>query len=234
MEAVRVKEYEEEVKPEIRLVETPAEKKKVRYGYLIVKRIFDVVMSCLALVVLSPVFLITAVAIYIEDREPVLYSQKRIGQKEIEFKIYKFRSMKKNADKGHELMKSEYQEKEVSFKLKDDPRVTKVGKVIRKFNIDELPQLINIIKGDMSIVGPRPLPTYEYQEEREIYGLTFAERYKVPQGLTCFWQVSNRADISFEDRMRLDVDYAKSCNVLIDVKLIIHTGLAVISGKAGY
>lgn len=239
MEAARVTEktlesYEQAAKSEIHLIEKVTEQKKSKQGYFIVKRVFDVVMSCLALVVLAPVFLVTAVAIYVEDKGTAFYTQERIGQSEKPFKIYKFRSMRMDADKIHEQMKQEYHGEDVSFKLKEDPRVTKVGKFIRKFNIDELPQLINIIKGDMSIVGPRPLPSYEYKEEREKYGMKYVGRYDVPQGLTCFWQVSNRADISFEDRMQLDVDYAEKCNAKTDIQLIIKTGLAVITGKAEY
>ena len=203
-------------------------------GYLIGKRVFDIVMSLLALVVLSPVFLVTTVAIWIEDKGPAIYVQKRVGQGEKVFNIYKFRSMCTDAEQIHEQMKKECGNEEVSFKLKDDPRVTVVGKIIRKFNIDELPQLLNILSGDMSIVGPRPLPVYEYEDEKNLYGEKYALRYDVPQGLTCIWQISNRADVSFEERMQMDVEYAKSCNTSMDIALIAKTAIYTVVGKAEY
>lgn len=183
---------------------------------------------------LSPVLLVTMAAILIEDGAPVFYKQKRIGKNKREFYIYKFRSMRKDAEQIHEQMRRQYGCTAVSFKLKDDPRVTKVGKFIRKTNIDELPQLLNIIKGDMSIVGPRPLPDYEFLDEQKEYLGKYDMRYTVPQGLTCYWQVSNRADVEFEQRMAMDVAYAKECSAATDIKLIVRTAIYTITGKAGY
>lgn len=203
-------------------------------GYLLGKRIFDVVMSLVALIVLSPVFLVTAIAIWIEDRGPAIYVQKRVGQGEKVFSIYKFRSMRTDAEQIHEQMKKECGNDEVSFKLKDDPRVTVVGKIIRKFNIDELPQLLNILLGDMSIVGPRPLPVYEFEDEKKLYGDKYALRYEAPQGLTCIWQISNRADVSFERRMQMDVEYVEKCSFGLDIMLIFKTALYAVLGKAEY
>ncbi len=205
-----------------------------RFLYPFVKRTSDIVLSSAALLVLSPVFLAAAAAIRLEDGGPAIFVQERIGEKEEKFRIYKFRSMKVDADKIHEKLKLEYGEQDVSFKPKNDPRVTRVGKVIRKFNIDELPQLFNILKGDMSIVGPRPLPVYEYEEERKRYGNRYSSRYLVPQGLTCYWQIANRSEINFENRMQMDVKYAKECTLLTDVKLMLKTFLFTIAGKAGY
>jgi len=225
MEVVKTINYAENKKMDIHLNENTEIKVMQNPVYAVCKRTFDVVMSLFALIVLSPVFLVTAVAIYLEDKGNIFFTQERIGYQEKKFIIYKFRSMKINADKIHEQMKQEYGEEEVSFKLKNDPRITKVGKFIRKFNIDELPQLINILKGDMSIVGPRPLPVYEYEEERKRYGIQHIERYAVPQGLTCIWQISSRADVSFERRMQMDVEYAKRCGIRLDLLLIIKTAL---------
>ena len=194
----------------------------------------DIVISFSGLIVLLPVFLVTAAAIILEDGAPVFYAQKRIGRNEKEFKIYKFRSMYKNAEEIHETLRKEYGCEEVSFKLKEDPRITKVGKIIRKFNIDELPQLINILKGDMSLVGPRPLPVYEYEEERRQYGKRYIERYSIPQGLTCIWQISNRASVDFEERMQMDVEYARRKGFWMDAKLIVKTFLFTVVGKAEY
>lgn len=238
MEAARIleQEYSETQVPALKLLDNPekAEKVKSRRAYAVCKRMFDVTMSLIALVVLSPVFLVTAVAIYVEDGGPVVFRQERIGKGENPFSIYKFRSMKKDADKIHEQLRSQFQNEEVSFKLKDDPRVTRVGKIIRKTNIDELPQLLNIIKGEMSIVGPRPLPVYEYEEERQRYGQEFVKRYTVPQGLTCIWQVSNRGNVEFEERMQMDVAYAEKKSSWMDLKLILLTIKSILLGKAGY
>lgn len=198
------------------------------------KRTFDVVASLAGLVVLAPVFLMTAIAIFVESGGPVFYSQKRIGRNKEIFSMYKFRSMQKNADEIHENLRKQYDCTEVSFKLREDPRITKVGKIIRNLNIDELPQLWNVVKGDMSIVGPRPLPDYEFRQEQEKYGGRYDERYSVPQGLTCYWQISDRSSVNFEDRMKMDVEYTKEKSPFTDFKLIVKTALLTITGKASY
>lgn len=199
--------------------------------YLFIKRIMDILCSCLALIALLPVFVITAAAIWIEDGGPVIFSQERIGKGEVHYQMYKFRSMRKNAPELHEKLQQSYQGKEeITFKMKDDPRVTKVGRIIRKTSIDELPQLINIIKGDMSIVGPRPLPTYEYGKIKGKY----RERYWVKQGLTCYWQVSGRSNIEFEKRMQMDMQYVKDASIKLDIKLIFKTFKAIVSGEGAY
>lgn len=205
-----------------------------KWLYRAVKRILDVAVSLSGLVLLSAVFAGTALAIAMEDGGPVLYVQKRIGKNGREFEIYKFRSMHKDAEAIHERLREEYGCMEVSFKLQDDPRITKVGRVIRKFNIDELPQLINILKGDMSLVGPRPLPVYEYVDEQKKYGDRYIERYAVPQGLTCIWQISDRASVDFESRMQMDVEYARKRGFLMDFGLICKTLAFTVTGKAAY
>jgi lipopolysaccharide/colanic/teichoic acid biosynthesis glycosyltransferase len=202
--------------------------------YTVSKRMIDIVCSLLGLTILSPIFIITMIAILIEDGRPFFYCQNRIGKDKKEFRIYKFRSMYKNAEQIHEQMKKEYGCTEVSFKLKDDPRVTKVGKVIRKYNIDELPQLVNVLKGDMSLVGPRPLPTYEFEDEQKKYGDKYRLRYEVPQGLTCYWQLSSRAEVDFSDRMQMDVIYVGERSFWGDIKLILLTFVYAFTGKAAY
>lgn len=202
--------------------------------YRSIKRISDVFLSSLALVVLSPVLIITAVSIKLEDGGKIFFNQRRIGMNKKEFSMYKFRSMKKNAEKFHEDLKERYGETDISFKPKDDPRITKIGKTIRKFNIDELPQLINIIKGEMSIVGPRPLPVYEFEDEQKVYKGKYDLRYNVPQGLTCLWQTSDREEIGFDERMRMDVEYVKKRNLILDAWLIIKTILNMLSGRTGF
>lgn len=200
--------------------------------YLGTKRIFDVLASCVGLVVLSPIMLVAAVMIKVEDGGPVFFVQERIGRDEKKFRMYKFRSMKMDAAEIHAKMKEEFGETDVSFKLKDDPRITKIGKLIRRTSIDELPQLLNIIKGDMGIVGPRPLPTYEYEEERARYGTKYCERYNVEQGLTCYWQIDGRSEeMPFDERMQEDVKYAREANIRKDLMIIFKTFGVVISGK---
>lgn len=203
-------------------------------GYRVIKRLFDIVASLLGMIILSPVLLIVALAVKMEDHGPVFYTQERIGENKKKFLIYKFRSMKQDADQIHEELRGQYDCNEVSFKLKEDPRVTGVGRVIRASNIDELPQLINIIRGDMSIVGPRPLPVYEFLDEQKRYDGKFDDRYAVPQGLTCYWQVADRSSISFEKRMEMDVAYAGERGVLTDLKLILKTMAFTVIGKAAY
>ena len=205
-------------------------------AYRVLKRCADIAASFAALVILFLPMLIVAIAIAVEDGFPVFYVQKRVGKGLRTFNMYKFRSMRKDADKIHEELRKQYGSDDVSFKLADseDPRITKVGRFIRKTNIDELPQLINILRGDMSIVGPRPLPTYEYEEEQSRFGDTYAERYGVPQGLTCYWQTSERSKVDFERRMQMDVDYARDASCAVDIKLIFKTVSYTLAGKAGY
>lgn len=207
---------------------------KTKPVYGIIKRVSDVFLSVVALVILSPVFIITAISIKKEDGGRIFFTQKRIGKDKKEFSMYKFRSMKKNADKFHEDLKEKYGETDISFKPIDDPRVTKIGKTIRRYNIDELPQLVNILKGEMSIVGPRPLPVYEFEDEQKEYGGKYDLRYSVPQGLTCLWQTSDRGEIDFETRMQMDVDYAKKCNLVMDAWLTVKTILNMLSGRTGF
>lgn len=209
---------------------------KKTYFYRCSKRMIDVACSFLGLLALSPVLLLCAVAVHLEDGGPVLYRQERVGKDYRKFFIYKFRSMRMNADQIHEELRREYGSTEVSFKLKDeeDPRITKVGRVLRRWNLDELPQLLNILEGDMSLVGPRPLPVYEAEEERRRYGFKYQKRYQVPQGLTCYWQISRRSEVEFGDRMQLDVDYAEDCSLGLDLSLIIRTALYTVVGKSSY
>lgn len=210
------------------------EEQKSRYQFW--KRFMDLAISILAMLPLLVISIPVSIAILIEDGYPIFYTQTRVGKDKKDFKLYKFRSMKKNAEEIHDQMKKEYGGNEISFKLKDedDPRVLKVGHIIRKFNIDELPQILNIIKGDMSLVGPRPLPKYEADDTDQLYGNKYDLRYRVPQGLTCYWQVADRANITYEDRMEMDCRYAKEANLWTDVKLVVQTARYAVVGKAEY
>ncbi len=188
--------------------------------YLFFKRLIDIFGSSFGLIILSPVFLIVAIAIKIEDSKgSIIFSQKRVGQYGKEFNMYKFRSMVSNAE---ELKAKLMEQNEMSgpmFKMKHDPRITKVGKFIRKTSIDELPQLINILMGEMSLVGPRPsLP-----KEVVKFESWMLKRLYVKPGLTCYWQVMGRNDIDFEEWMKLDIKYVHDRNFWLDIKLIFKT-----------
>lgn len=195
------------------------EEGKVSIIYLFSKRAIDIVGSIVGLVLLSPILLIVAIAIKLESKGSIIFSQKRIGLKGKEFKMYKLRSMVEDAEKlKKDLMKSNEMSGPM-FKMKDDPRVTRVGKFIRKTSIDELPQLVNVLKGDMSLVGPRPsLP-----KEVKKFKPWMKKRLEVKPGLTCFWQVSGRNNIDFEDWMKLDIKYVEERSFLVDIKLIFKT-----------
>jgi len=196
------------------------EKKKLsRNTYEFLKRLMDIICSMSALIVLAPILIVVAILIKIESKGPVIFSQERVGINNKKFKMYKFRSMVVNAEDMKEKLEKQNERKGPMFKIKNDPRVTTIGKFIRKTSIDELPQLINILKGEMSIVGPRPsLPKEVIQFEPWML-----ERLKVKPGLTCYWQVQGRDHIEFEDWMRLDVKYVKDRNFLLDIKLIFKT-----------
>lgn len=196
-------------------------------GYLLIKRLFDVSMSLIALIILMPVFLVTAIAIWIEDKGPVFFAQERNGLNGEVFRMYKFRSMCVNAPEMHKDLLDKNELDGPAFKLKNDPRVTKVGHFIRKTSIDELPQLLNIIRGDMSIVGPRPLPTYETAQCNAYQN----QRLLMKPGLTCYWQCSGRNDIPFDEWMELDLKYIKEASFWVDIKIILLTVKAVITGN---
>lgn len=187
--------------------------------YIFLKRLIDLFGSVIGLIVLSPIIFIVSLLIKLESKGPVIFSQDRIGKDGKVFKMYKFRSMVVNAEELKEKLKEQNEMSGPMFKMKEDPRVTKIGKFIRKTSIDELPQLINVLKGDMSLVGPRPsLP-----KEVEQFEDWMMERLEVKPGLTCYWQVSGRNNIDFEDWMKLDIKYVRERNTLIDIKLIFKT-----------
>lgn len=196
-------------------------------AYRFLKRTFDIAASLCGLIVLSPVFLITAFAIYIEDPGKTIFVQERNGLNGKVFRMYKFRSMCKDAPKMRAAMESQNELDGPAFKMKEDPRVTKVGKFIRKTSIDELPQLVNIFKGDMSVVGPRPLPTYE----TELLNAAQRQRLLAKPGLVCYWQVQGRSDTTFDEWMQMDFDYINQASVWTDLKIILSAIPAVLQGK---
>ena len=195
--------------------------------YEAIKRLIDITCSFVGILVLSPLFIIIAIIVKFTSKGPIFFSQKRVGRNGKEFDMYKFRSMVVNAEELKEKLAAQNEMSGPMFKMKDDPRVTKVGKFIRKTSLDELPQLWNVLKGDMSLVGPRPsLPKEVAQFEDWMY-----KRLEVKPGLTCYWQVSGRNNIDFEDWMKLDVKYVKERNLWIDIKLICKTVFVLFGDK---
>lgn len=195
------------------------------------KRVFDIVVSLVALVGTAIITIPVAIAIKVTDRGPIFYTQTRVGRRGKPFKMIKFRSMVVNADKMKaELAEESGQKGRFIFKMKNDPRITPVGKFIRKFSIDEFPQFLNVLRGDMSVVGPRPpLP-----EEVAQYNQTYATRMLVKPGITGPWQVSGRSNLSKEESESLDVSYVQSWSVLGDIVLLFRTVGAVITHKGAY
>ncbi|WP_242826740.1 sugar transferase [Butyrivibrio sp. NC3005] len=198
--------------------------------YKFIKRAFDIVASLVALVCLSPLFFITAIAIAIEDGFPVFFSQMRTGANMKAFRFYKFRSMYKDAPRQLKDLMKNNEQSGPAFKIKNDPRITKVGHFIRHYSIDELPQLVNIIKGDMSIVGPRPILDFQ-MEACDEYD---CQRMCVRPGLTCYWQISGRANISWEKWVELDLQYVRDMSILTDLKLILKTIPVIFKGAGAY
>jgi lipopolysaccharide/colanic/teichoic acid biosynthesis glycosyltransferase len=191
------------------------------------KRMFDVVGSSLLLTLLSPVFLLTYIAIKLEDGGPAIFVQTRVGKWGKHFRFYKFRSMLPNAEDMKKQLLHFNEMKGVTFKMKDDPRITRVGRFIRKFSIDELPQLFCVLKGDMSLVGPRPPVPSEVAEYKNHH----LYRLDATPGITCIWQVSGRNEIQFEDQVKLDVQYIHRRSIKEDIKLLLKTVYAVISAR---
>lgn len=192
----------------------------VSIGYVVLKRVMDIVCSLAGIIFLSPLFLIIAILIKLEDpKGKVFFGQERYGQYPKKFKMLKFRSMVHNAEELLDELQHLNEQSGPAFKIKEDPRITRVGKFIRKTSIDELPQLFNILKGDMSIVGPRP-PIPREVEQYDEYQM---QRLAVKPGLTCYWQVGGRNSVDFDNWVMLDVKYIEERNLWIDIKLIFKT-----------
>lgn len=190
------------------------------FGYRFVKRFADIVLSLMAIICLSPLLLIVALLIYLDDKGSPIFSQVRFTENGKSFRMYKFRSMCMNAEERLKEVQHMNESKDgVIFKIKDDPRITKIGKFIRKTSIDELPQLFNILMGDMSIVGPRPPIAREVVQ----YTSYQMNRFLVKGGLTCFWQCSGRSNIGFEEQVEMDIKYIETRSLWIDIKMILKT-----------
>lgn len=200
---------------------------KPKVYYTITKRLLDILGACIGLLLCSPLFLVLAVLIKLEDpKGAIFFFQQRVGKDEKLFRMYKFRSMVSNAE---ELLESLLQKNEIEghmFKMKEDPRITKVGKFIRKTSIDELPQLWNVLKGEMSLVGPRPPLIREVEQ----YSAYHKQRLLVVPGCTGLWQVSGRNSVSFEEMVELDLQYIRNRSVFMDIKIILKT-IKVLAGS---
>ena len=196
-----------------------------------IKRLIDMAGAGAALAVLSPLLAFTALAIRLESKGPVLFSQVRVGKHGEEFLIWKFRSMYMDAEKRRRAQLLASSDRQGShFKMKQDPRITRVGRIIRRLSIDELPQLWNVLNGTMSLVGPRPnLPA-----EVARYRVEELDRLKSKPGITCTWQVSGRADLPWERQIELDLDYVYEPSLAADLGLMLRTIPAVLSGKGAY
>lgn len=193
--------------------------------YKVVKRILDIVLASIGLVVLSPFFLLVGIIIKIDSKGPVFFAHDRIGKNGKPFKMYKFRTMHKNAQEMiKDFTEEQMKEWKENYKLKDDPRITKVGNVLRKTSLDELPQIWNIIKGDLSIIGPRPIVTDELKK----YGENKEKFLSVTPGLTGYWQANGRSDTTYEERMEMELYYVDHISWKLDIKIFFKTIIAVI------
>ncbi len=198
---------------------------------LVVKRTMDVVCSLIAIVLLLPLFVVVSILIVLEDGSPVLYVQHRVGINGRIFNFYKFRSMRRGADRIKEQLMAQNESGDgVVFKIKKDPRITRIGRFLRRFSIDEAPQFFNVLAGDLSLVGPRPpLPSEVAQ-----YTLEDRKRLHVKPGLTCLWQIGGRSEIPFKQQVRLDMEYIHSRGIWQDICIMLKTIPAVLFGRGAY
>lgn len=206
-----------------KVIEVHYQKKPI---YEFLKRIIDFIGALLGIILLSWLFIILAILVKCTSKGPVFYVSERIGRYGKPFKFYKFRSMRVGADAEVEQLLSQ-SSREGTFKMKNDPRVTKFGKILRKTSLDELPQLFNILNGTMSIVGPRPCVRREFDSLNKEQ----KKRFYVKQGLTCIWQCSGRADTSFTEQVNMDLEYVNKRGFWFDVWMVLKTIPAVLFGK---
>jgi exopolysaccharide biosynthesis polyprenyl glycosylphosphotransferase len=197
---------------------------------LFLKRVVDIVLSFLGIIISLPVFAVTALLIKLDSRGPIIFKQKRIGKNGVPFNIYKFRSMVVDAEKLQSRLMDQNEADGPVFKIKNDPRVTRVGRWIRKYSIDELPQLFNVLKGDMSLIGPRPPLPHEVEKYTDYHW----RRLDVKPGISGLWQVSGRSDLSFEEWVNLDIYYIENWSIALDIKILLRTIPTVLFSKGAY
>jgi exopolysaccharide biosynthesis polyprenyl glycosylphosphotransferase len=206
------------------------ERPELRGVRRLTKEAFDRVSATLGLLLLSPLLVGIALAVTVTSRGPVLFRQERVGRDGRTFSMLKFRSMVVGADRMVDQLAADSDGNGILFKKRADPRVTRVGRVLRRYSLDELPQLINVLKGDMSLVGPRP----PLQREVEQYGHDMHRRFLVKPGLTGLWQVSGRSDLSWDDSVRIDVRYVENWSLAFDFMILWKTAGAVVRGSGAY
>lgn len=195
------------------------------------KRLLDLLSSVALLALLSPVFLLVAAAIKADSRGPVFYRQWRTGLNGRRFRMYKFRTMRKDAERLKESLRAlnAFGPNSIDFKIKDDPRVTRVGRFLRRMSLDELPNLLSVLHGDMSLVGPRPTSF-----DVDVYADWHLARLSVPSGITGLWQISGRADVDFDERVKLDCRYIREQSLWLDIKIMVLTPFRIFSGRGAY
>jgi len=196
------------------------------FGENYMKRLFDIILSLISLLILFPLFVLIPLMIKIDSGGPVFFRQIRIGKKSKIFKIIKFRTMVKDAEKR----KVNFEKRDPILKEKNDPRITQFGKNLRKYSLDEIPQFLNVLKGEMSIVGPRPLTP----EDAEHYNLKNIKRFEIRPGITGLSQIKGRSDITLQDSSELDIHYIENHTFLMDIKILIKTIPVVLNGKGAY
>lgn len=222
-----------ETRPSLPMATTAGARAERRYdeqAYRIAKRGVDVVLSLLLLVPAAPLMVLTAVLIRCTSRGPVLFRQVRAGLHGRPFVMYKFRSMVDDAQKRRSAMHALNELQGPVFKMRNDPRLTRVGRLLRRTSIDELPQLFNVLRGDMSLVGPRPLPL----DEVVTHSPAERRRLEVLPGLTCLWQISGRCEIPYAEWMQLDLLYIENRSLALDLQILVRTVPAVLSGRGAY
>ncbi|HZM16009.1 MAG TPA: exopolysaccharide biosynthesis polyprenyl glycosylphosphotransferase [Candidatus Krumholzibacteria bacterium] len=200
------------------------------WAYRILKRLIDVAFSLCGLALLLPLLPVVVLLIRLDSPGPVIFAQRRVGQRGRQFTCYKFRSMVAGAEAMKSTLAELNEASGPAFKIRDDPRITRVGAFLRRSSLDEVPQLLNVLRGQMSIVGPRPqIPT-----EVELYEPWHRRRLEVKPGITCLWQIAGRSHIGFDEWMRLDLEYLRRRSLQLDLWIVLHTLPAVIARKGAY
>jgi lipopolysaccharide/colanic/teichoic acid biosynthesis glycosyltransferase len=194
------------------------------------KRTFDLVVSLLFVLIGSPIWLLIALAVKLDSSGPVFYRDRRVGLGEREFGMFKFRSMYLDASDRQAALETENEASGPLFKIKNDPRATRVGRFLRKYSLDETPQVLNVLRGEMSLVGPRPLPVRDYVQLEDWH----RKRYLVLPGMTGLWQVSGRIALSFDDLVRLDFYYLENWSIWLDISILAKTLPAVLARRGAY
>jgi exopolysaccharide biosynthesis polyprenyl glycosylphosphotransferase len=198
---------------------------------LLAKRLIDMCGSAMLLIALAPLLMIVALLIKLDSPGPVFYTQQRVGLNRRHFKLFKFRTMAAGADKQQAMLEGLNEKDGPIFKIKDDPRITRIGRFLRHYSLDELPQLFNVFKGEMSLVGPRPMSLRDVQR---IDIRWHRRRFSVKPGITCLWQVNGRSDVSFDHWVRMDLEYIDKWSLGLDMKILLKTIPAVVKGSGAY